>query len=150
MVAPITLMFIGIVIMLILSGLGSIYGISIAANASIGAMKKNPDAFGSYMILSAICGTQGLYGFLGYFLLSGYLTPEVSWFQAIAILGVSIVVGILCILSAFQQGRICANGIVAIGSGHDVFSKTLILSVFPELYPIISVAALFLIGQTLG
>ena len=150
MVAPIFLAYIGIAIMLVLSGLGSIYGISIAANASIGAMKKNPDAFGSYMILSAISSTQGLYGFLGYFMLSDYLTAEVSWFQSIAILGVSVVVGVICILSAIRQGQICANGIAGIGSGHDLFGRTLILSVFPELYPIVSIAALFLIGNTLG
>ncbi|MCL2511230.1 MAG: V-type ATP synthase subunit K [Bacteroidales bacterium] len=149
MVAPIFLAYIGIAIMLVLSGLGSIYGISIAANASIGAMKKNPDAFGSYMILSAIPSTQGLYGFLGYFMLSSYLTAEVSWFQSIAILGVSVVVGVICILSAIRQGQICANGIAGIGSGHDLFGRTLILSVFPELYPIVSIAALFLIGNTL-
>ena len=150
MVAPIFLAYIGIAIMLVLSGLGSVYGISISANASIGALKKNPDAFGNYMILSAIPSTQGLYGFLGYFMLSDYLTAEVSWFQAIAILGVSLVVGVICILSAIRQGQICANGIAGIASGHDLFGRTLILSVFPELYPIVSIAALFLIGQTLG
>jgi len=149
MVTPILLMYLSIGVMLILSGLGSILGISIAANASIGAMKKNPDAFGSYMILSAIPSTQGLYGFLGYFLLSDHLTPDVSWFKAAAILGVSITVGVICIMSAIRQGQICANGIAGIGSGHDLFGRTLILSVFPELYPIISIAALFLIGQTL-
>jgi V/A-type H+-transporting ATPase subunit K len=39
---------------------------------------------------------------------------------------------------------------VAIGQGHDVAGKTLILAVFPELYAIISLAATFLIGSAVA
>jgi len=145
----ILLSYIGIALMLGLSGVGSIYGVTISGNASVGAMKKNPDAFGSYMILSAIPGTQGLYGFLGYFLLSAHLTPNVTWFGAAAICCASLAVGVTCLFSAIRQGQICANGVAGIASGHDLFGRTLILSVFSELYPIIAIAALFLIGGTL-
>ena len=41
----------------------------------------------------------------------------------------------------------CANGISAIGNGHDVMGKTLILAAFPELYAILTVAAVFLISN---
>lgn len=146
---PILLAYIGIAIMLGLSGIGSAYGVTIAGNAAIGSMKKNPDAFGNYMILSALPGTQGLYGFLGYFLLSDFLIANASWFQASAIFGASLAMGIVCLLSAIRQGQVCANGIAGIGAGHDLFGRTLILAVFPELYAIISVAALFLISGTL-
>jgi V/A-type H+-transporting ATPase subunit K len=146
---PILLAYIGIAIMLGLSGIGSSYGVTIAGNASVGAMKKNPDAFSNYMILSAIPGTQGLYGFLGYFLLSSYLTAGISFFMAVAVFGASIALGVVCLFSSIRQGQVCANGISGIGSGHDMFGRTLILSVFPELYPIVSVAALYLIGNSL-
>jgi V/A-type H+-transporting ATPase subunit K len=146
----ILLAYIGIGIMLGLSGIGSAYGVTIAGNATVGALKKNPDAFGNYMILTALPGTQGLYGFLGYFLLADYLVPEISWFQATAILGASIAVGLVCLFSAIRQGQVCANGIAGIGAGHDLFGRTLILAVFPELYAIVSIAALFLISGSLG
>ena len=147
---PILFAYIGIAIMLVLSGVGSVYGVTISGNASIGAMKKNPDAFGNYMILSALSGTQGLYGFLGYYLLSPYLVEGITLFQASAIFGAALTAGVICLLSAIRQGQICANGIAGIGSGHDLFGRTLILAVFPELYAIISIASLFLIGNTLG
>jgi V/A-type H+-transporting ATPase subunit K len=146
----ILLAYIGIALMLGLSGIGSAYGVTIAGNATVGAMKKNPDAFGNYMILSAIPGTQGLYGFLGYFLLSGFLVPEISSFQAVAVFGASLAVGLICLFSAIRQGQVCANGIAGIGAGYDLFGRTLIISVFPELYANISIAALFLISSSIG
>lgn len=146
---PIILAYIGIALMLGLSGIGSAFGVSITGNAAVGALKKNPDAFGNYMVLSALPGTQGLYGFLGYFLLSGILTPEITMFQAAAVLGAGLAVGLVCLLSAIRQGQVCANGIAGIGAGYDLFGKTMILAVFPELYAIVSLAALYLIGQSL-
>jgi F0F1-type ATP synthase membrane subunit c/vacuolar-type H+-ATPase subunit K len=51
------------------------------------------------------------------------------------------------LLAAIYQGKVCANGIAAIGNGHDVMGKTLILAAFPELYAILTVAATFLIAS---
>jgi len=147
---PIVLAYIGIGLMVGLAGIGSAFGVTITGNASIGAMKKNPDAFGNYMVLSALPGTQGLYGFLGYFLLAGYLVPGITMFQAAAIFGAGLALGSVGLLSAIRQAQVCANGIAGIGAGYDVFGKTLILAVFPELYAIVALAATFMIGGTLG
>jgi len=146
---PILLAYIGIGLMLTLSGIGSVYGVTITANASVGALKKNPDKFGNYMILSALPGTQGLYGFLGYFLLAGNLVDTISSFQAAAILAVSIALGLLCLFSAIRQGQVAANGIKGVSEGYDMFGRSMILIVFAELYPIIGVAALYLVGESL-
>jgi V/A-type H+-transporting ATPase subunit K len=146
---PILLAYIGIGIMIALSGIGSTYGVTIAANASIGALKKNPEPFGSYMILSAIPGTNGLYGFLGYFLLSKHLVESITMFQAAAIVSASITLGVLCLLAAIRQAQVCANGINGIGSGYDLFGRSMILAVYAELYPIVGVAAVFLIERAI-
>jgi V/A-type H+-transporting ATPase subunit K len=149
MTSSLLLAYIGIALMLGLSGIGSAYGVTIAGNASVGAIKKNPDKFGNYMILSALSGTQGLYGFLGYFLLSKHLVETITPFQAAAVFGIGLAMGFICLFSALRQGQICANGINGIGAGHDLFGRTMILAVFPELYPIIGVAAVFLIGNAI-
>ncbi len=147
---PIVLAYIGVGLMVGLAGIGSAFGVTITGNAAIGAMKKNPDAFGNYMVLSALPGTQGLYGFLGYFLLAKYLVAGITLFQAAAIFGAGLALGSVGLLSAIRQGQVCANGIAGIGAGYDVFGKTLILAVFPELYAIVALAATFMIGGTLG
>jgi V/A-type H+/Na+-transporting ATPase subunit K len=149
---PIILAYIGIGLMIGLAGIGSAFGVSMGGNAAIGALKKNEDAFGSYMVLSALPGTQGLYGFMGYFVMTGYtgyLPPEITWNSAAAIFGVGFALGIVGLLSAIRQGQVCANGIAAIGSGYNVFGNTLILGVFPELYAIIAFAATFLVSTAI-
>ena len=146
---PIVVAYLGIGLMIGLAGIGSVYGVSIGGNASLGALKKNPDAFGNFLVLSALPGTQGLYGFMGYFILKDFLTPDIALAQAVAIFGAGLVLGFVALISAIKQGQVCANGIAAIGAGHDVFGNTLILAVFPELYAIIAFAATFLISTSI-
>ncbi len=146
--SAIVLAYIGIGIMIALTGIGSAYGVSIGGNAAIGSMKKNADKFGNYLILSGLPGTQGLYGFGAFFIFntSGVLSPEITWLQAAGVFGAGLALGLVGLFSAIRQGQVCANGIAGIGSGYDVFSNTLILAVFPELYAILGFAGAFMIN----
>ena len=113
-------------------------------------MKKNGGAFGSYMVLSALPGSQGLYGFVCFFMVTNLyplVGPSTTPAQGAAVLGIGLLVGMVNLLAAVFQGKVCANGIAAIGNGHDVMGKTLILAAFPELYAILTVAATFLIAS---
>ena len=148
---PVFLAYAGLALMLILAGIGSAIGVSMGGNASIGALKKNPDAFGNYMLLSALPGTQGLYGFAGFFVIysKGVITDAMSMTQGIAILAAGLALGFVGLFSAIKQGGVTSNGIAAIGSGNNVFGSTMILAVFPELYAIIAFAATILISTSL-
>ncbi|MFO7755138.1 MAG: V-type ATP synthase subunit K [Bacteroidales bacterium] len=148
---PVILAYTGLALMLVLAGIGSAIGVSMGGNASVGALKKKPDAFGNYMLLSALPGTQGLYGFAGFFVINsqGVIQATMSMTQGVAILAAGIALGFVGLFSAMKQGGVTSNGIAAIGSGHDVFGSTMILAVFPELYAIIAFAATFLISTSL-
>lgn len=147
---PIVLAYLGIGVMVALTGVGSAFGCTIAGNAAVGAMKKNESAFGSYLTLSALPGSQGLYGFIGFFMLSGLLSASTTWLQAGAVFGAGLGLGVVGLLSAIRQGQVCANGIAGIGQGYDLFGKSLILAVFPELYAILALVAAILIGQAVA
>jgi len=146
---PIILAYLGIGAMVTLSGIGSAMGLSACGNATIGAIKKNPGGFGNCLILSALPSTQGLYGFIGFFLMQSKLVAGMGWLPAIAIFSTGLTLGLVCIFSAIKQGQVCASGVAAIGSGHNVFGNTMILAVFPELYAIISLLVVVLVNGTL-
>lgn len=143
------LAWVGIFFMVALSGVGSAYGTVVGGSATVAAMKKRDDIFANCMILSALPGTQGLYGFGAFFILREHITPEITMLTAAAIFGAGLIAGVTNLLSAFFQSRVVANGIESIGNGNDVFSNTLILGVYPELYAIIGFAACFLISGAL-
>jgi V/A-type H+-transporting ATPase subunit K len=140
------LAYIGVAFMVGFAGIASAIGTSICGQAAVGALKKNANAFGSYMVLSALPGSQGLYGFVCFFLIKDNLTEALTIETGAALLGVGILVGIVNLFAAMYQGKVCANGIAAIGNGQDVMGKTLILAAFPELYAILTVAATFLVN----
>lgn len=142
---PIILAYLGVALMVGLTGMGSAFGVTIAGNAAIGALKKSPSSLGSFIALTALPSSQGLYGFVGYFLLSGLLLTDITMFQAAAVFGAGLQLGLVGLFSAIRQAQVCANGISAIGGGHNVFGGTMVLAVFPELYAILSLLVLILI-----
>lgn len=147
---PLVLAFIGVGLLVGLPGIGSAMGTAIGGMTTVGALKKRKDAFGSFIVLSALPGTQGLYGFGGYFIMQDLLVPGITLLQGAGMLGAGIALGSAGLLSGIFQGRVCASGIDSIGSGNDVFGQTLIMAVFPELYAIVAFAAVFLIRNLLG
>ena len=146
---PIFLAYLGIAIMTGMTFIGSSYGVTIAGNAVIGAMKKNPDALGTYIALSALPSSQGLYGFVGYFMMQGFLVESISFLAAVAVFGAGLVLGFVGFFSAIRQAQVCANGIAGIRAGHNVFGATMVMAVFPELYAILALLVVILIGQAI-
>ena len=83
----IVLAYLGLALAVALSGVGSAYGVTICGNAAIGAYKKNPSASGSYIALAALPSSQGLYGFVGFFMLNAKIHAGIDMFTASAIFG---------------------------------------------------------------
>ena len=87
------------------------------------------------MVLSALPATQGIYGFVAFFILLGKFTS--GTITGALCFGIGVSVGAACLLSAIRQGQVCANGIVGVSQGHDVFTNTLIYAALPEFYAIL-------------
>jgi V/A-type H+-transporting ATPase subunit K len=133
--------YLGWAIMLGLSGIGSAYGTTIAGNAAEGALKKNKEKSSSYMILSALPATQGLYGFVAFLM---WMSKDFAA-DGLKLFAIGLVVGVVFLISAIRQGQVCANGIAGIAGGNDVQTNTMIYAALPEFYAILSlVAALML------
>jgi len=73
------LAYAGMAVMLGLTCVGSAMGVVIGGNAVVASLKKNPDIFGSGMILAALPSTQGLYGFAAFFMRHWHLVSQDSF-----------------------------------------------------------------------
>ena len=142
------LAYTGMSLMLALCCIGSAIGVTSAGNAVISSLKKNPNMFGKGMLLTALPSTQGIYAFASFFIILGRLSnlTTLSWGSAMAIFASCIALALGGIYSAIHQGNLVSNGVVEMGNGQNVFSKTLMLAAFPELYAILPFAITFLVA----
>ncbi len=141
---------IGLGLMVGLSGVGSAIGLVISGSTAIGSLRKRPDAFGTLLVASVLPSTQGIYGFVAFFIYSGYVSSTMSVFQGALVLGAGIMVGLACLVSAIYQGKVCASSASAIGSGHDTLVPGLVMAALPEFYAILSLVASILLSGLMG
>ncbi|MDD5454263.1 MAG: V-type ATP synthase subunit K [Candidatus Ratteibacteria bacterium] len=137
-----------------LAGIGSAIGIGIAAEAADGLLSEEPGKFGNALILVALPGTQGFYGFILCFLiimktgLLGGQIPVITISQGLQILGVCLPVGLVQLYSAIHQGKASAAGIGVIAKQPKALMQAVTLSALIETYAIIGLLTgiLFLNG----
>jgi V/A-type H+-transporting ATPase subunit K len=143
---PIMLAYIGAALMITIPGICSGIGFAMCGNATTGAVKKNPSGFGNCLILSAVPSSNGLYGFIGFYLTinSGMLVPGMDWLAASTVFAGGLILGLVAGICCIKQADICANGIVAIGQGQNALTNTLILAAFPEFIAILSLLGVIL------
>ena len=131
-----------------LACIGSAIGTGIAGEAGAGLVSEDPSKFGKAMILQVIPGTQGLYGFVIWFLayskLSAAGAAGVSVAQALQIMSACLPIGIGGLLSAIAQGKVAAASVNILAKKPDDWSKGMILCITVEFYAILSLLASFM------
>ena len=135
--------YLGLGLVLILGGIGSVIGTTTAGNAAEGALKIKPEGSGNYLVLSALPATQGIYGFVAFFLMLAKMSDPAA--NGMIVFAIGTCVGLVCLLSAIRQGQVCANSIVGISQGHNVFTNTLIYAALPEFYAILGLVGALMV-----
>ncbi len=138
-----TYAFLGGALAVILGGIGSAIGIGLAGQAASGVMSEDPEKFGSLLLLVALPGTQGIYGFLSGFLVmlklgvtAGKLVvPPVH--QGLQILIACLPVAFAGLVSAIHQGKVCASGIYMVAKQPKEMTKPLVLGALVETYAVL-------------
>ncbi len=95
-------------------------------------------------MLSALPATQGIYGFVAFFLMLSKMTSDPQG-NGMIVFVIGTCVGLVCLLSAIRQAQVCANGIVGISQGHNVFTNTLIYAALPEFYAILGLVGALMV-----
>ena len=131
----------------VMAAVGSAIGTGIAGEAASGVVTEEPTRFVPALVLQALPGTQGIYGFVvGVLLLvklSVITTPAQGWMFVVTALPVFI--GGL--LSAIYQGRVAAAAINMVAKRPEELAKGIIFAVVVEFYAILSFLGSFLMYQ---
>ncbi len=130
-----------------LACVGSAKGTGIAGEAGAGLVSEDPSKSGKALILQVIPGTQGLYGFVIFFVafskvsgVIGSLTVQ----QGLQILSACLPIGIGGLLSAIAQGKVAAASVNILAKKPDDWTKGMIMCVIVEFYAILCLLASFL------
>ena len=130
-----------------LACVGSAKGTGITGEAGAGLVSEDPSKSGKVMILQVIPGTQGLYGFVIFFLaylkISGAADP-LTTVQGFQILSACLPIALGGLLSAIAQGKVAAASINILAKKPDDWSKGMIMCIVVEFYAILCLLASFL------
>lgn len=139
----------------ILAGIGSAIGIGYTAQAANGVLSEDPEKFGQLLILVALPGTQGFYGFLGAFLLMtkigllGGTVPAISLWQGLQLFFACLPIALAGLVSAIWQGKVCTAGIEMVAKKPQESAKAVIFGILVEIYAVLGliVTILSLMGM---
>ena len=138
------LALLGAAIAAALACVGSAKGTGIAGEAGAGLVSEDPSKFGKAMIMQVIPGTQGLYGFVIWFLAFNKLVPGMTVAQGLQVLGACLPIAIGGMISGIAQGKVAAASINILAKKPDDWSKGMILCITVEFYAILSLLASFM------
>ena len=127
--------------------IGSAKGTGMAGEAGAGLISEDPSKSGKVLILQVIPGTQGLYGFVIFFLaflkISGAAGP-IGLTEGMQIIAACLPIAIGGLLSAVCQGKVAAASINILAKKPDDWSKGMIMCIVVEFYAILCMLASFL------
>lgn len=153
MALGLTLAVFGGAVACILGGIGSAIGVGLAGQASSGVMSEDPGKFGSLLLLVALPGTQGIYGFLSAFLvilklqLTTAKVVEPTVFQGWQILVACLPVAFAGLVSGIHQGKVCASGVYMVAKQPKDLMKPVILAALVETYAVLGLLITILLLQ---
>ena len=130
-----------------LACVGSAKGTGITGEAGAGLVSEDPSKSGKVMILQVIPGTQGLYGFVIFFLAFSKISPflgSMTVAQGMQVFGACLPIALGGLLSAIAQGRVAAASINILAKKPDDWSKGMIMCIVVEFYAILCLLASFL------
>jgi len=144
----------GAIISALISGIGSSIGILTASSKGSGVLAEKSHLFGKILILTALPGSQGVYGLLIAILIllkAGVFeeTDKVlSLASSIQLLAAGILMAFAAFSSALLQGKAIAASIGAVARNEDLAGKAIVMSVLIETYAIFGLLVSLLIANS--
>ena len=144
--------FLGVAIAVLLSGIGSAYGVSIAGKVSAGVVTEDPKKFGQTLVLTALPGTQGIYGFvIGMLMVFKFAAVggPIPLEAGVRFLIAGMPVGVVGLVSAILQGQVAASGIGIVAKRPEESAKGIVYAGLVETYAILAFIISFFLFNTI-
>lgn len=144
------LAYAGIAVAVLFSGYGSAKGVGLSGQAASGVVTEDPSKFGKTILLVALPGTQGIYGFvigmLMYIKISAL--TDLSVWTGFQYLMAGFPVGIVGWLSGIWQGKVVVSGLGILAKRPEESTKGIIYAGMVETYAILAfVMSFFLVNN---
>ncbi len=144
----------GVAVAAVFGPIGSSIGMSLAGQAASGVLSEKPDLYGRALVIQAIPGTQGIYGFLVAILLMtkigliGGVYADLTAYQGFAVLASAIPVALVGLVSGIYQGKVAATAIIMAGKDSALATRGMILAAMVETAQLLAllVSVLMYIG----
>lgn len=143
----------GAALAFISGAIGSSVGITHVAKISSGILAEDPDKFGRLLLLIAMPGSQGIYGFITAFLIwvfflsnpKSLVNPQIGLQVFLAILPVAVA----CLISAIYQGQTGAASAGIVAKKEEAAGRAVVLPGLVETYAVLSLIISILLLITL-
>jgi len=138
-----TLALVGAGISVVVSGIGSSMAIRAAGQKGAGVLAEQPDLFGKILLLTALPGSQGVYGLLIAILIlaqTGMFADAMvplTLSHGVAFVIAGLIMGVSAISSAALQGKVVVAAIGGVARNGDISGKLLPLAALIETYAIL-------------
>jgi len=146
---------IGAMFAVMFGGAGSARGIRIAAGQAAGVLSEKPEMFGKLLVLMALPGTQGFYGFIVAIFMAnstGLLTGTLACtpVTGLCLLAVGILAGVVLWRSAVYQGEASAAAINLTSRRPEESGRSILMPALVETYAVVALLAsiLFILWVT--
>ncbi len=130
---------------------GSAMGMGYAGQAGAGVTTERPELFGRVLLMQALPGSQGIYGFVGAFLILNFagilggVGETISTMEGLQFLVAGIPLGVAGFFSGMFQGRVSAAGISMIAKDEKLIARAIILSAMVETWAIFGLLISFIL-----
>ena len=138
------LALLGAALAVILSGMGSAYGVGVAGQAAAGVVTEDPSKFAKVLILQLLPGTQGIYGLLVAFIalskmgLLGGGVQAMDFATGCLYFAACLPIGIVGLVSARYQGRTSVASIGIVAKKPEQFGKAMLFPAMVQTYAILA------------
>lgn len=144
---------VAVVLVAAIPGLGSALGVAMTGKAAAGVVSEKPELFGRLLVLEALPGTQGIYGFLVAILILvklgvlgggiAMISDNTGW----ALLGAAFPSILVLYFTAVYQAQVAVHSIHMTAKQPDSSAKGITMTALVETYAILALLASILLVQ---